>query len=64
MNLRGRSNYNDLLWLAILQMFQIRMKYARLELTFPHVKASEPSFVTIPKPLWNKTREIFFEGLK
>ena len=60
MNLRGRSNYNDLLWLAILQ----RMKYARLELTFPHVKASEPSFVTISKPLWNKTREIFCEGLK
>ena len=47
MNLGKRSDYNDLIWLAIFQMFQISMKYARLDLTFRHFKASEPSFATI-----------------
>ena len=47
MNLGKRADYNDLIWLAIFQMFQISMKYARLDLTFPHFKASEHSFATI-----------------
>ena len=64
MNLGKRSDYNDLIWLAIFQMFQISMKYARLDLTFPHLKASEPSFATISKPLRNKTKELFCEGNK
>ena len=63
-------NFNDSLWQAIFEIFQIWAKYARLEWVLPqfpyvrHLQAIAPSFETIIKLSSNDKRETFCGGLK
>ena len=66
-----RLYFNDFLWKIIFKMFQILMKYATLERILPSSFLFETFasswlslFVTITKPLSNKTGQTICEGLK
>ena len=41
LELKKRLNFNDFLWLALLEIFQIQTKYARLERISPNVSLFE-----------------------
>ena len=68
--IRRRLNFNDSLWQAIFEIFQIWTKYARLEWVLPqfpylrHLQAIARSFETITKLSSNDIRETFCWGLK
>ena len=62
--IKNRLNFNDFLWQAIFEIFQIRTKYDLLDPISSYISFYDPSFVTIKKPLSNKTGKTFSDRLK